>query len=325
MTDLISKVLKGDIRAIGKAVTIVESEKKGKEELIDSLYPHCGNAVVWGITGPPGAGKSSLLDKIVQIERKKGKKIAVIAIDPSSPFSGGAILGDRIRMQKHATDEGVFIRSMASRGHLGGVSGATGDAIKVFDAAGYDLIIIETIGVGQTEVEVMELSDIVMLVLVPGLGDEIQALKAGVMEIGDVFVINKSDKDDAMKVKREVEYVLSIKYMNNPEDINPVVMTSVTKNFGITELVDSVYSYYEKSDKAGKIAQKRKKRLTNEISRIIAGKLQNYFHSFLKDKASINELVESLYTRKTGPYILIDRVINEFFNNSDIKIKIGDK
>jgi len=325
LTDLVSKVLKGDIRAIGKAITIVENEKKGKEELIDSLYPHCGNAVVWGITGPPGAGKSSLLDKIVQIERKKGKKIAVIAIDPSSPFSGGAILGDRIRMQKHATDEGVFIRSMASRGHLGGVSGATGDAIKVFDAAGYDLIIIETIGVGQTEVEVMELSDIVMLVLVPGLGDEIQALKAGVMEIGDVFVINKSDKDDAMKVKREVEYVLSIKYMNNPEDINPVVMTSVMKNFGISELVDAVYSYYKKSYELGKIAQKRKTRLANEISRIITGKLQNYFHSFLKDKASINELVDSLYIRKTGPYKLIDRVIGEFFNNSDIKIKIGDK
>lgn len=319
MTELVDKILQGDFRAIGKAISVVENEKKGKENLIDEIYPHCGNAVVWGITGPPGGGKSSLLDKIVQIERAKGKKIAVIAIDPSSPFSGGAILGDRIRMQKHATDEGVFIRSMASRGHLGGVSGATGDAIKIFDAAGFDLIIIETIGVGQTEVEVMELSDIVLLVLVPGLGDEIQALKAGVMEIGDVFVINKSDKDDAMKVKREVEYVLSIKYLNNPDDINPVVMTSVTKNFGIDELVDSVYSYYEKSRLNGKLDIKRKNRLANEVKAIVTGKLRKQFECFLENKYSIDDLVERLYKRETSPYKLINEVVTDFIPKNGIK------
>jgi len=321
LTQLAEKVLQCDFRAIGKAISIVENEKQEKEELIDEIYSSCGKAVVWGITGPPGAGKSSLLDKIVQIERKKGKKIAVIAIDPSSPFSGGAILGDRIRMQKHATDEGVFIRSMASRGHLGGVSGATSDAIKIFDAAGFDLIIIETIGVGQTEVEVMELSDIVMLVLVPGLGDEIQALKAGVMEIGDVFVINKSDKDEAMKVKREVEYVLSIKYMNNPEDINPVIMTSVMKNFGISELVESVYSYYDLLKSNGKLEAKRKKRLSNEISNIISGKLKVHFEEKLSDNLSIKKLVDSLYTRETCPYKLINKVIEEFFKTPKIANK----
>ena len=181
MIELAENVVKGQSRAVARAISWIENDHKMKEPLIDQIYPYCGSAFVWGITGPPGSGKSSLVDHLIFRMRAVGKKVAVIAVDPSSPFSGGAILGDRIRMQKHATDEGVFIRSMASRGHLGGVSGSTADAIKILDAAGYDLILIETIGVGQTEIEVMELSDVVLLVLVPGLGDEIQALKAGVM------------------------------------------------------------------------------------------------------------------------------------------------
>ncbi|HHJ53793.1 MAG TPA: methylmalonyl Co-A mutase-associated GTPase MeaB, partial [Caldithrix abyssi] len=197
---MVERILNGDTRAVARAISWIENEHPEKEQLIDALYPHAGRAAVWGITGPPGSGKSSLVNLIIKIQRAKGKKVAVIAVDPSSPFSGGAILGDRIRMQNHATDTGVFIRSMASRGHLGGIAGATADAIKVLDAAGFDLILIETIGVGQTEIDIVGLSDLVLLVLVPGLGDEIQALKAGVMEIGDVFIVNKSDKADADRV-----------------------------------------------------------------------------------------------------------------------------
>ncbi|MCK4715412.1 MAG: methylmalonyl Co-A mutase-associated GTPase MeaB, partial [Candidatus Marinimicrobia bacterium] len=210
MQNLARQVLQQNIRAIARAISLIENgvETKKKEKLIDTLHPHCGHGIIWGITGPPGAGKSTLLNRLIEQLRHDNKKVAVIAVDPSSPFTGGAILGDRLRMQKHATDDSVFIRSMASRGHLGGVAGATGDAIKIFDAAGYDHIIIETIGVGQTEIDVMELSDIVLLVLVPGLGDEIQALKAGVMEIGDIFIINKKDIDGADRLRTEVEYVL---------------------------------------------------------------------------------------------------------------------
>src|SRR6056297_1409848 len=193
--ELVEKVLKGDIRAVAKAISMVENDADGKEAFIDAIYPECGHAVVWGVTGPPGAGKSTLVDKLIDRELKKGKKVAVVAVDPSSPFSGGAVLGDRLRMQSHATNPKVFIRSMASRGHLGGVAGATTDAVRVLDAAGYDLIIIESIGVGQTEIEIIEIADIVLLVLVPGMGDEIQALKAGVMEIGDIYVLNRKDYD----------------------------------------------------------------------------------------------------------------------------------
>ncbi|RKY55834.1 MAG: methylmalonyl Co-A mutase-associated GTPase MeaB, partial [Candidatus Neomarinimicrobiota bacterium] len=235
LQNLAYRVLKKEIRAIARSISLIENnmDPEGKETLIDYLHPHCGNAVVWGITGPPGAGKSSLLDRFIEIIRNNGKTVAVIAVDPSSPFSGGAILGDRLRMQKHATDDGVFIRSMASRGHLGGVAGATADAIKIFDAAGFDYIVIETIGVGQTEIEVVELADIVLLVLVPGLGDEIQAMKAGVMEIGDIFIINKKDIDGADRLRAEVEYVLSLKESNNTGFSHPISMSSATLNEGI--------------------------------------------------------------------------------------------
>lgn len=312
MNRLDEKVLKGDIRGIARAISWIENDSDNREILIDALYPHTGNAVVWGITGPPGAGKSSLLDHLIQAERRRGKKVGVIAVDPSSPFSGGAILGDRLRMQKHATDPGVFIRSMASRGHLGGVAGATGDAIKVLDAAGFDLIIIETIGVGQTEIDIMELSDVVLLVLVPGLGDEIQALKAGVMEIGDVFVINKSDKDEAMKVKAEVEYVLGIKYMDNPADQNPVVMTSAMHKQGIPELTEAIDHYVAKITENGTLKQRRKNRIAGEINRIFTAKINKQVCHYLEFDRHMDTLVESVFQRKVSPYRLINRKLTTF-------------
>ena len=207
---LTAGVLAGELRAVARAISLVENRDPQATSLVDRLYPHTGRAVLIGVTGSPGSGKSTLVDRLIAREREAGRTVAVIAVDPSSPFTGGAILGDRLRMQDHAADPGVFIRSMASRGSLGGLTAAAGDAVRVLDAAGYDTVLIETIGVGQTEIDVVELADLVLLVFMPGAGDEIQALKAGVMEIGDIYVINKDDLPGAKKLRLEVEYVLSL-------------------------------------------------------------------------------------------------------------------
>lgn len=312
MIEIAENVIKGQSRAVARAISWIENDHEFKESLIDQIYPHCGKAIVWGITGPPGSGKSSLVDHLIFRMRATGKKVAVIAVDPSSPFSGGAILGDRIRMQKHATDQGVFIRSMASRGHLGGVSGATSDAIKVLDAAGYDLILIETIGVGQTEIEVMELSDVVLLVLVPGLGDEIQALKAGVMEIGDVFVINKSDRDDADKVQAEVKYMLEFKDQNDDYVENPVVMTSAKLNEGIDQLITDTENYLHNITSKGQLESRRKMRISNEINRIMAGKIEDELKTFINKKELLDEWIEKIYLKKYSPYSLVNENFKAF-------------
>ncbi|HES59604.1 MAG: methylmalonyl Co-A mutase-associated GTPase MeaB [Calditrichaceae bacterium] len=312
MIELSENVIKGQSRAVARAISWIENDHEMKESLIDQIYPYCGKAVVWGITGPPGSGKSSLVDHLIFRMRAVGKKVAVIAVDPSSPFSGGAILGDRIRMQKHATDEGVFIRSMASRGHLGGVSGATSDAIKVLDAAGYDLILIETIGVGQTEIEVMELSDVVLLVLVPGLGDEIQALKAGVMEIGDVFVVNKSDRDDADKVRAEVKYILEFKEQNGNYIENPVVMTSAKLNEGIDQLLKDTENYLHNINLKGQLEARRKLRILNEINRIISGKIEEELKTFITQKEKLDNWIEKIYQKKCSPYSFVNENFKTF-------------
>jgi LAO/AO transport system kinase len=312
LIELAENIINGQNRAVARAISRIENEHESRESLIEQIYPHCGRAVVWGITGPPGSGKSSLADHLIRIMRGKGKKIAVIAVDPSSPFSGGAVLGDRIRMQKHATDDGVFIRSMASRGHLGGVSGATSDTIKILDAAGYDLVMIETIGVGQTEIDVMELSDVVLLVLVPGLGDEIQTLKAGVMEIGDVFVINKSDREDADKVKAEVEYMLEFKEKNEKSVVNPVVMTSAKLNEGIDRLISETENYLHKISEKGILESRRKIHIFNEIKRILADKIDRELNKFLLKNDEIDEWIRKVYHKKNSPYFLVNENFSAF-------------
>jgi LAO/AO transport system kinase len=196
----VERVVSGDVRALARAISVVEENAPGSAALLRGVFPHTGRATVIGITGSPGAGKSSLVDRLVASFRQQGKRVGVVAIDPSSAYSGGAILGDRVRMQGHATDDGVFIRSMASRGHLGGLSRAASDAVDLMDAAGYDPVIIETVGVGQDEIEVARAADVVSVVLVPGMGDDIQAIKAGILEIADLFVINKADRPGAAKV-----------------------------------------------------------------------------------------------------------------------------
>ncbi len=308
---MVSDIVKGDIRSVARGITWIENEKAQKEKLIDALYEHTGQAKVIGITGPPGSGKSSLLDRLIERERNKGNKVAVLAIDPSSPFTGGAILGDRLRMQKHATDSGVFIRSMASRGHLGGVSGATADAVKVLDAAGFNVIFIETIGVGQTEIEVMNLVDLVLLVLVPGLGDEIQALKAGVMEIGDIFVVNKSDRADADRLKAEIEYVLHLKTSEDSGEQNPVFMTSATENTGIDELDRGMDEFLQKMQNSGQLEQRRRRRLTLELRKIFTAKVEAYVHAFLQTDKKLDHWIDQILQKEMPPYQLVNKKVNQ--------------
>ncbi len=242
LSELIEKLLEGDPRAIARSITKVEDGSKDAAELMKAVFPKTGNADVIGITGSPGAGKSSLVDKLALHYREKDETIGIIAVDPSSPFSGGAILGDRIRMQALGLDPKVFIRSMATRGKLGGLARATVDAVAILDAAGFDKIIVETVGVGQDEVEIVKTADISVVVLVPGMGDDIQAIKAGIMEIGDVFVINKSDRDGVIRAEKELEALLSLAHRHDFWE-PPIVKTIATEGKGIEDLSEAIKSY----------------------------------------------------------------------------------
>jgi LAO/AO transport system kinase len=242
--NLVERVLAGEPRAVARAISVVEDAGAGAAGLMKEIFPHTGRGLVVGITGSPGAGKSSLVDKLAGLYRARGERVGIVAVDPSSPFTGGAILGDRIRMQALGLDPGVFIRSMATRGNLGGLARATVDAVAILDAAGYSKVIVETVGVGQDEVEIVKTADVSVVVLVPGMGDDIQAIKAGIMEIGDVFVINKADRDGVLRTEKELEALLSL--AERPDGWSPpIVKTVATENKGLEELDAAVVSYRE--------------------------------------------------------------------------------
>lgn len=309
--ELAAAVLAGDIRAIGRAISIIENDREGSEKLADILQPRCGKAAVWGITGPPGGGKSTLVDALLTTQALAEKKIAVIAVDPSSPFSGGALLGDRVRMANHADNPNRFIRSMASRGSLGGVAAATGRVIKLFDAAGYSPIIVETIGVGQNEVDIMRLVDITMLLLVPNLGDEIQALKAGVMEIGDIFVINKSDLPGVDRLKREIEYSLSFKKDVAP--VNPIVLTSARDSIGIEELVAKLFDYQNQLITGGILADRRRRRLTDELKSLLESRALRWLHTKIESAGNMEGWTQQLQSGRISLNQLVGQITERAF------------
>ena len=251
IASLADRVVKGELRAIARAISIVENGSPDAAALIGRVFPHAGRAYLVGVTGPPGAGKSTLVDRLTTEIRRGGSTVGIVAVDPTSPFTGGAVLGDRVRMQDHAGDEGVFIRSMATRGHLGGLSRSTSDAALILDAAGRDVVLIETVGVGQDEVDIVRTADVSVVALVPGTGDEVQALKAGIMEIADIFVVNKADREGADRLAAAIEANQSLQ-MYGPDDWRPPILKTVaTTGSGITELWASIQAFREHQTRAG--------------------------------------------------------------------------
>ncbi len=305
---LIDRVAAGEPNAVARAISKVEDGSADNAELMKQLFPRTGRALIIGITGSPGAGKSSLVDKLAGFYRKRGDRVGIIAVDPSSPFSGGAILGDRIRMQSLALDKGVFIRSMATRGNLGGLARATIEAAAILDAAGYEKIIIETVGVGQDEIEIAKTADVCVVVLVPGMGDDIQAMKAGIMEIGDVLVINKADRDGVLRTEKELEALLSLATRAD-EWQPPIVKTVAIENRGIKELASAIEGSREFQRTAPAAGERRQAIARWRILELLRERLVAQTLSGDSASGKLDRLAAEVATKKRDPYSAVEELL----------------
>ncbi len=308
-SELIERTLKGEPRFIARAITAVENGSDAAADLMKAFFPKTGRATVIGITGAPGAGKSSLVDKLALYYKEHGESVGIICVDPSSPFSGGAILGDRIRMATLGLEKGVFIRSMATRGNLGGLSRAPVDAVAILDAAGFQKVIVETVGVGQDEVEVVKAADVSVVVLVPGMGDDIQAIKAGIMEIGDVFVINKADREGVVRAQKELEALLMLAHRSdlwNP----PIVKTIATEGQGIKELSAAIASYYEFHQKGGEASLARKQAIAKwRLLEMLQERLLSDLLSRNGNPAHVDEISLKIAKKEMDPYTAVEELL----------------
>jgi LAO/AO transport system kinase len=310
LNSLVEKILKSDKNAIARGISLVENESKSSSELLKLLYKNTGNAYLIGITGPPGAGKSTLTSCLTRQLRAKGFKVGIIAVDPTSPFTGGALLGDRIRMQESGSDNDVFIRSMATRGSLGGLSKKAKEASEILDASGKDFIIIETVGVGQSELDIAQTADTTIVVLVPESGDAVQTMKAGLMEIGDIFVINKSDREGSDALGVALRTMLHLKMTRESDREIPVVKTTASQYKGIDELYNFVMMHKEYLEKKGKLEQKRKEHLVKQINELVNNRLENKFWTNDK-KAALETSLDKISKREVTPYDFVDELFKK--------------
>lgn len=309
-TDLVERLLAGDRRALGRLITLVDDGTQEGKEAIVKLFPKTGHAQIIGITGSPGVGKSSLINAIVKCLRTKKKTVGIVAVDPSSPFSGGALLGDRIRMQDHFTDEGVFIRSIASRGSLGGLSRSVNNVVRLLDAFGSDVIIVETVGAGQVEVEIVKVAQTIIVVMSPGYGDVIQMLKAGIIEIGDIFVINKSDLEGA---HRTFEGLMSVLELNQKKEgwNPPIIQTVAVANKGITELVDTIELHRDYIQKASILTSREGKRIENELIQLVNEQVyEKITKGDIGEGENLSTIVSKVLSKQLDPYSAAQRILS---------------
>lgn len=306
---LAERILQGEIRATARLLRDIDDGMISAVSELKELYPHTGRAFILGITGPPGAGKSTLTDKVIAAYRSRGLKVAVVAIDPTSPFTGGAILGDRIRMNRHACDEGVFIRSLGTRGHLGGLSRSTNDIVSVLDAAGWDVIIVETVGVGQDEVDIVRVAHTSVVVMVPGLGDDIQAIKAGILEIGDIFVVNKADRPDADRAVRDLELMLEMNHPPDGEWWPPVLRCVAQKGEGVIELIEKIEAHRSYLQCSEQFDRFERNKSTLRFETLLRDQLYSRIHAHISASGDLAEMIGAISQRQLDPYSAVETIL----------------